>query len=214
MDVTAATGTRIARTRTGTMRRLILILPLTMTVWACDIRQDQSRVTRDAPPAAAVLAPGQGIDLSEMLARVAQEIEQAMAGEPDRVLTAEAMTDQLLQVPRDVDWLATGYSVEARLRQIQAQADAIVALMRRGATLSAVDSDLRTLKASIRDLQRQLDLPGGGPAPPTLETLLAQDPLRDARARVGAAASPATPTETGPQPIGQPLGTPTTPPDG
>jgi hypothetical protein len=192
------------------MRRLILILPLTLSVWACDIRQDQSRVARDAPPAAAVLAPGQGVDLSEMLTRIDREIEEAMAGEPDRVLTAEAMSDQLLHVPRDVDWLATGYSVEARLRQIQAQADGIVAMLRRGASLAAVEPDLRTLQASIRDLQRQLALPGGGAAPPTLETLLAQDPLRDARAPVGGAARPAAAAPTGPRP----LGTPAPQPDG
>jgi hypothetical protein len=191
------------------MRRLILV-PVMLLLPACDFRQDQRVVAREAPPPAAMLAPGQGVDLTEMLRLIEAEVDLALDGDPSRVLTAEAMTDQLLHAPRDIDWLATGYSVEARLRQIQAQADAVVARMRRGATLAGVDADLRTLRASVQDLQRQLALPGGGAAPPTLETLLAQDPLRDARARVGPSPAPAGQT---PAPLGQPLGTPARPDD-
>lgn len=136
---------------------------------------------------------------------VEAEIELALAGEPERILTAEAITDQLLHAPREVDWLATGYLVEARLRQIQALADAVVAKLRRGATLAAVEDDLVTIRTAIQDLQAQLALPGGGPAPPPLEQLLAQDPLRDARVRVDAAAQTTpTPDATAPQPLGQP----------
>lgn len=200
----------------GTMNRRIFILPVALLIVACDFRQEQGRVGREAPPPAAVLAPGEGTSLPEQLRLIEAEIDLALEGDPTRVLTAEAMTDQLLHAPRDVDWLATGYSVEARLRQIQAQADAIVAMMRRGSTLSGVEAELETLRAAVQDLQRQLALPGGGPAPPTLETLLAQDPLRDARAGVRAPATPQQPEDPAPatEPLGQPLGTPATaPPD-
>lgn len=174
---------------------------------ACDIGQDRGRVGREAPPPAAVLAPGSDATLLDQLRLVEDQVDLALGGEPARILTAEAMTDQLLHAPREVDWLATGYSVESRLRQIQARADAIVAMMRRGSTVSAVDSDLQLLKADVQDLQRQLQMPGGGPAPPPLEALLAQDPLRDARAPAGR-----MPAETGsPQPVGRPLGTPVDP---
>lgn len=185
-----------------TMRRF-MVLSVALGLSACDFfATDTGRVGREAPPPAALLAPGQDVDLPDKLAAVAAEIDLALGGEPARVLTAEAMTDQLLHAPRDIDWLATGYSVESRLRQIQSKADGIVAAMRRGATLTAIEPDLATLRADVEDLRRHLELPGGGPAPPTLETLLAQDPLRDTRARAGAPASPAA------SPAGSPAGTP------
>jgi hypothetical protein len=143
---------------------------------------------------------------------VLAEIDRALDDEPDRVLTAEALTDQLLHAPRDVDWLAIGYSVEARLRQIQAQADAIVAALRRGSNTSVMEPDLQALRESVRQLQQQLELPGGGAAPPTLETLLAQDPLRDAQVPMrGAAAEPDTADPAAPARRG-PLGAPVTRP--
>jgi hypothetical protein len=208
------------------MRRL-MILSMAAGLAACDLAPESGRVGRDPPPAAALLAPDQDADLLEELAAVVAEIDSALEGEASRVLAAEAMTDQLMHAPREVDWLATGYSVESRVRQIQAKADAIVAVMRRGASLSAVEPDLQTLRADVEDLRRQLQLPGGGPAPPTLETLLAQDPMRDTRARVSTPAAAGTPagtppTETDPTgatpaapdapPAGRPLGTPI--PDG
>jgi hypothetical protein len=199
-----------------TMRRLILLC-LTFCLGACDLRPESGLVGREAPPAAALLAPGRDVPLLEKLAMIEAEVELAMANEPARVLTAEAMTDQLLHAPREVDWLATGYSVEARLRQIQAKADAIVAMLRRGATLTAVDAELSVLRADVQDLRRQLQLPGGGPAPPTLETLLAQDPMQGAQVRPRAATpageTPAEATAATPSPPGgRPLGTPI--PDG
>jgi hypothetical protein len=198
-----------------TMRRLILTVAATLAVTACDPGSEAGVVGREAPPAAAVLAPGQDVPLTDRLDMVLAEIDRALDDEPDRVLTAEALTDQLLHAPRDVDWLAIGYSVEARLRQIQAQADAIVAALRRGSNTSVMEPDLQALRESVRQLQQQLELPGGGAAPPTLETLLAQDPLRDAQVPMrGAAAEPDTADPAAPARRG-PLGAPVTrPPDG
>jgi hypothetical protein len=206
------------------MRRLILLF-LTLGAGACDLAPDRGPVGRDPPPAAALLAPGRDMPLLEKLDAIMAEIELAVEGEPARVLTAEAMTDQLLHAPRDVDWLATGYSVEARLRQIQAKADGIVAMLRRGASLAAVEAELAVLRADVQDLRRQLQLPGGGPAPPTLETLLAQDPMQAAQARpraaqattpAGTPATPAAPeapaTPPPAAPVGRPIGSPV--PDG
>jgi hypothetical protein len=195
------------------MRRLIRTIPVMLVFLACDGSQDQGRVAREAPRAAAVLAPGEDVSLLEQLRMVEAEIDLALEGETARIFTAEAITDQFLHAPRDVDWLATGYLVEARLRQIQAKADAIVAMVRRGASLAAVEEDLITLRTVIQDLQRQLQLPGGGEAPPRLEHLLDQDPLRDARARVGAPAGAPATTPAGPQPLGRPVGQPVNDPD-
>jgi hypothetical protein len=206
------------------MKRLILLF-LTLGAGACDLAPDRGPVGRDPPPAAALLAPGRDMPLLEKLDAIMAEIELAMESEPARLLTAEAMTDQLLHAPRDVDWLATGYSVEARLRQIQAKADGIVAMLRRGASLAAVEAELAVLRADVQDLRRQLQLPGGGPAPPTLETLLAQDPMQAAQARpraaqattpAGTPATPAAPeapaTPPPAAPVGRPIGSPV--PDG
>jgi hypothetical protein len=192
------------------MRTLIRTIPLALVFLACDLSPDQGRGVREAPLPATLLAPGQDANLVEQLRVVEQEISLALEGDAAYVYTAEARTDQLLHAPRDVDWLATGYLVEARLRQIQAKADAIVAMLRRGTPLLAVESDLITLRTAVQDLQRQLQLPGGGPAPPRLDQLLDQDPLRDARTPLRAAGAPATPTPapTGPRPLGQPVGQP------
>jgi hypothetical protein len=190
------------------MRYVKVAMLLMAALAACELSPDPTRAGREAPPAAALLAPGQDVPLEEKLRMVEAEITRALEVDPAHALTAEAITDQLLHAPRDVDWLATGYLVEARLRQIQAQADGIVAKIRRGATLAGIEGDLITLRTAVQDLQRQLELPGGGPAPPRLEQLLAQDPLRDIRGRVGAppAPAPSAPTQ-------QPLGTPLPPPD-
>jgi hypothetical protein len=194
------------------MRRVIRTIPVILVFLACDLTPEQRRVSREPPPAAAVLAPGEGGTLLDHLRLVEAALDQALEGEPEHVFTAEAITDQLLHSPRDVDWLATGYLVEARIRQIQAKADGIVAMVRRGASLPAIEAELVMLRIAVQDLQRQLQLPGGGDAPPALERLLDQDPLRDARTpvRAAGAAPAATPAPTGPQPLGQPLGQPQT----
>lgn len=188
------------------MRRTHLLILVVVAPLACDLSMDQSRVGRDAPPAAAVFTTARDVSLLENLRRVEAEIDLALEGDAARAFTAEAITDQLLHAPRDVDWLPTGYLVEARLRQIQAKADAIVAMLRRGAGLSAVQADLLDLRAAVRDLQQQLQLPGGGEAPPTLEQLLAQDPMRDASVPVRATTP--SPQPAGAQPLGQPVNQP------
>ena len=149
----------------------------------------------------------------DQLDQLTAELSAAVEGEPDHLLRAEAITDRLLQAPRRVDWLATGYDVEARLRQLQAMADGLVARMRRGTTLSEVGPEVALLRAAVADLQEQLRVPGGGAPPPTLDSLLAQDPLRD----VGAASLQAltaepeaeeTPEQETTGSGGGPLGTP------
>jgi hypothetical protein len=188
------------------MRTTVLIIPLALTVLACELGPEPPRLSGPPPPAAAMVAPGQGADLLEQLRVLEAEIDLALEGEAAHILTAEAITDQLLHAPRRVDWLGTGYSVEARIRQIQAMADGTVARLRRGSSVAALEPELELLKAAVQDLRHQLALPGGGPAPPSLETLLAQDPLRDARVPVGGAAGGAAARPpAGPQPLGTPV---------
>ena len=164
------------------MRRFLILSLAPVLVAGCG-DDGGLRVPRDAPPAAAVVAPGMETEtLEEQLADLLAEVKRAEAGEPDRVLMAEAITDRLIHANRPVDWLASGYDVEARLRQLQAMADRVVARLRRGATIEDVQRELSTIGKAVEDLQAQLARPGGGSAPPTLDSLLAQDPLRDVEA--------------------------------
>lgn len=208
------------------MRRSVLLVPVLLTATACGTDPGERGVSRDAPPAAAVVAPDeQDQRLPARLEELTAELDSAAAGAPDRLLTAEAITDQLMDAPREMDWLATGYDLEARLRQMQAMADGLVARLRRGATLDEVRPEVELLQAAVADLQQQLALEGGGPAPPTLDSLLAQDPLRDARAAslgsvaassdtADAEADEEEPAAAAPAAEGGPLGNPvTTPPD-
>lgn len=207
------------------MRTFVILLSVLPILAACGERAEL-RVSEEAPTSAAALAPGMETEnLNEQLRKLEVELGHAVEGEPDRVLTAEAITDRLIHAERSVDWLAGGYSVQARLRQLQAMADRVVALMRRGATLESVASDVSTMRAAVEDLQRRLAMPGGGSAPAPLDSLLQQDPLRDvesASLREVLEASGREETERelpdiGPQAQprrGGPLGTPVPPPDG
>lgn len=199
--------------------RSLLILPLVLLM-ACE-RETTLRVPREAPPAAAVVAPGMGTEmLDEQLRRFEAEIHLALEGDPERLLTAEAISDQLIHARRSVDWLADGYSVEARLRQLQTMADRIVSLLRRGASLESVEEDVSIMLVAAQDLQRRLENQGGGAAPPSLEDLLEQDPLRDAVAASveGVSGGSTEPSDSvveprvGPAQSG-PIGTPVSPPD-
>jgi hypothetical protein len=162
------------------MRRFPWLALIPILVAACGDSEERLDVARDAPPAAAVLTPGmERVSLVDQLRGLEAELERTEAGNGDRLLRAEAISDRLIHADRPVDWLAAGYDVEARLRQLQALADRVVARLRRGATLEAVSEDIHAMRLAVEDLLAQLAVEGGGQAPPTLDSLLAQDPLRD-----------------------------------
>jgi hypothetical protein len=120
--------------------------------------------------------------LGDQLRAMEVELQAAQDGDPDRVLTAEAISDQLISAVRPVDWLAGGYDVEARLRQLQALADRVVAQLRRGASVAQVEEEVAIMREAVQDLQERLSVAGGGAAPLPLDSLLKQDPLRDVQA--------------------------------
>lgn len=211
---------------TRTPRLLLLTGACALAGVSCAREPGEERLQgQDAPPAAAMVSPRlMTATLDEQLERLGVELVAGMEGDPDRLLQAEAITDGLMEARRPFDWLAAGYDVEARLRQLQAMADRVVAKLRRGASLSEVEEDVDVMTASVADLRQQLAAGRGGPAPPTLDSLLRQDPLRDARVgarAVGAAApvaaaapdSAAEPPQAPPRPpSGGPLGQPVRPP--
>ncbi len=179
-----------------------------MLLAACNMSQDH-RLTEETPPPAAALVAGRSAGtLGDQLGEFAAVLDTAMAGNASLMYTAEAMTDQLLTARRTVDWLASGYDVEARVRQLEAMADRIVARLRRGASLGQVTPEIETLKASALDLREQLTQPGGGRAPPSLNTLLAQDPLRDVSSSAVPSRAGADSTGAGGSAGGGPLGRP------
>lgn len=172
-------GTRLAPMRRAMFQRLLAPTLLLLTTACADADAD-ARIPRNAPPAAAVVAPGmETATLADQLAELNNELQRALDGEPQRLLPAEAITDRLIDAERSADWLASGYDVEARLRQLQAMADRVVSLLRRGATVESVEEQVTTMQRATEDLQRQLAATGGGAAPPPLDSLLAQDPLQD-----------------------------------
>lgn len=128
-------------------------------------------------PAAAIAEPPDALDLPERLDRLVAAIESARAaGDGDELLAratrAEAITDRLLEDEPRLVWLAHGYSVEARLRQLQVMADRVLALARRGASRGTVNEELTAFAASAATLRNQLETEGRPLAPPPLDSLL------------------------------------------
>lgn len=176
-------------------RPLLIAAACALAMPACGRDPGQERLdSAGTPPAAALISPRQASEsLDQQLERLRSELAAGMEGDPERLLAAEAITDGLMEARRPFDWLATGYDLEARLRQLQAMADRVVAKLRRGASLEEVAEDVEVMTRALTDLRRQIAAGRGTPAPPTLDSLLAQDPLRDARAgrRAAGAAAPA-----------------------
>lgn len=209
--------------RPGRVTRLCAMAACALALAACGGAPGEERLESQVLlPAAAAFMPGQGGELLDrQLERLRIELEGGLAGEPERLLAAEAITDGLSQARRPFDWLATGYDLEARLRQIQALADRVVAQLRRNAAIADVEPDVQAMITALNDLRTQLAAGRGGPAPPPLDSLLAQDPMAAARRGPRAAAAVPAGVETpetanepdpvaAPAPAG-PLGAPVAP---
>jgi len=124
----------------------------------------------DAPPAAAQ-APGiePGMPLDEALERIGEQLDSALAHRLSEegipfLLSAEAMTDRLAETSRPLSWLAAEhYSLEARLWQLQAGADRVLARIRVSAPLDSVMPEVQALREGVQALRGAL---AGGSAPP------------------------------------------------
>lgn len=184
------------------MRLLRCSLPLLLVSAGCAADPGDERLSGDQPPpAAAQIAPrAEAGTLGTQLERLLAELEAGMEGDPERLLRAEALTDGLMEAQRQGDWLVTGYDVEARLRQLQAMADRVVARLRRGAALADVADDVNQIARAANDLRGQLAAGGGRPAPPPLDSLLAQDPMRNAAAGPRSTSASASRADTADEP--------------
>jgi len=177
------------------------------------------------PPPAAALSGESGLGLENRLERLDAHLGRVLEGDLDEesqayLLAAEASTDRLLEDEPATEWLGTGYYIEARLRQIQALADRIVAELRRGVARELVLEDVAALRLAVRDLRNQLAQQGNGDAPPLLDSLLAgsaQDPQIGFGGTASAAAADTTTAAETPAPEapvvpeGGPLGEPIRP---
>jgi hypothetical protein len=161
------------------MMNRIYLVPVFLLAVGCGGNDIGGGTTVAAPPAAAVLTAALGsLSLQEKLKLLDWELaagqdrgkvdDQAIA----RFFRAEAVTDRLLESTPSYSWLAEGYDLEARLRQIQSLADRVVAQIRRGSSESEVLADVASLRRQVADLQRSLTVPGVE-APPSLDLLLA-----------------------------------------
>lgn len=192
------------------------LLALAALTAACDQQNpEEEPVSAPAPPPAAMITPmSEGASLQERLERLDAELHAIMEGGfgddlHARLLRAEAITDRLLEAEPPVYWLASQYSTEARLRQLQALADRIVAKSRRDdMALRDLADDVALLQKEVAGLRAELARGSGGPMPLPLDTLLARRPSQPVPGG-GAGGKPDTAEQTEPAPAGpQLLGVP------
>lgn len=137
---------------------------------------EEFAVSGPEPPPAAALVRG-GATLDSSLVALERELDAALSDASQRIermKIAEAMTDRLLETQQPFQWLKSRYGVDAMLRQIQSLADRIQAQMRTDPPPApdVLQRDMRDLREKVRSLRAALR-EGGGPAPLSLDSLLA-----------------------------------------
>lgn len=159
--------------------RFTLLLLTAAFLSGCRRNPEDNAVSDPSPPPAAALS-GQQQSLDAGLRTLDAELSEAMSGDLDgdgaknHLLRAEAITDRLLESDLPFHWLrARDYSVESMVRQIQALADRVIAKMRNGLDGQDLLPDVRELRQTVIQLRRALAM-GGGPAPVSLDSLLAR----------------------------------------
>lgn len=170
-----------------------LYLVLVILVAGCG-RGEMSESVAAPPPAAMLTAALGSLSLDQKLSLLDQELIAGLErGKIDdhaiaRYFRAEAITDRLLESTRSTTWLAEGYDLEARLRQIQSLADRIVSQIRRGSPESGTLADVGLLRRQVADLRSALAT-SPGEAPPSLDALLASVRADSIRALVSEGAT-------------------------
>ncbi len=128
------------------------------------------------PPSAALIRTSASATLDYNLGLLQRELATALSTEDkrsDHLIRAEAITDRLLESKLPFAWMrGSSYGVEARVRQIQALADRVLSEMRSGLSAPIVLRDVRDLQTQVIQLRAGLR-GGGGPAPASLDALLA-----------------------------------------
>jgi len=146
------------------------------------------RATDDVPGTDDLALPAEevsGLPLERILQRLETQIDSAIddglgAGSIRRLAAAEAVTDRLIETGLPFEWIRVddGYSVEARLRQIQALADRVMALARGGVDRDSLDAGVRAFRDRVHGLRLDLEEGGGTPPVPVENLLRAIDTMR------------------------------------
>lgn len=132
----------------------------------------------DAPAAAGQMeAFPPGATLRDGLDMIGAVLDSAISTQLDdagvgNLLRAESLTDRVLETQIPFGWLtASDYSVEARVWQIQARADRIVARLRADARRDELLAEVQALRADVAALRAAIS-GGGEPAPAPIDRLL------------------------------------------
>lgn len=163
------------------IRSLIISILAIAPLAGCQPSADELTARNAAPPPAAALAPlssdntvDQALELLERELNVALETRLDEAGAAS-IVRAEAITDRLLETRVPFDWIPDErYFVDSLIRQIQADADRILAQIQSGVPRDTVLAGLGALARQVTKLRADLAR-GGGRAPPPLERLLQDD---------------------------------------
>jgi hypothetical protein len=152
---------------------------LTILVAACGSgNAKESRRTGSGQAPAAALAPMRSaVALDQALMDIERDLGLALGDEDDQdeyLERAEARTDRLLETQMPFAWVRSrSYGVEPMLRQIQALADRILAERRNNSPRESIRRDMSDLRELVRRLRLGIHA-GGGPQPPSLDSLLAR----------------------------------------
>ncbi len=126
-----------------------------------------------------------GLPLERILDRLEAQLDSAIdeglgAGAIRRLAAAEAVTDRLIETGLPFEWIRKddGYSVEARLRQIQALADRVMAQARGGVDRDSLAADVQAFRDRVSGLRLDLEKGGGTPPVPVANLLRAIDTMR------------------------------------
>jgi hypothetical protein len=132
------------------------------------------------PDALALLAAGSDtVPLDTQLTRLdglaGAALNAAGVQRQSSITEMEVLSDGLLESQLPFRRLAGGYSLESRLRQLQALADRIDAEAQRGEEPDSVRADLRSMRYQVQELRRALTRPGAPVLPPIDSLLSAWD---------------------------------------
>jgi hypothetical protein len=155
----------------------ICVLVAVVLVAGCGDRKLRWLSSSEPPSAAEAATIPAGMPLGDLLQRIEAELDTAITGHLDtdalpHLTRAEAMTDRLPESRLPFGWLAVQhYSLEARLWQIQARADRVLAEIRIGVRREDVVSDVEALREQIATLRSALAA-GGAQQPESIERIL------------------------------------------
>jgi hypothetical protein len=179
---------------------------LILLVAGCARQTDEEALAMPPRLPAAMVAPvREAMPLQDMLDRLLMDIDSALAGNvqgpaESYLLRAEATTDRLLEARMPFETLGgERYSLPARLRQIQSQADRAVAILYAGLPRDQVIEETRLLHSQVQQLRQDLEVGGTSAPPPVYRLIEALDTARAGGASVAPAETPpAPPTVTPP----------------